>query len=117
MRNCIFSSRGQDAPIYIGDDTLLVAENNLFFFPQCEDVLVHAERQSFGSSSVSSLGSNNQYGDPLFVRPAFGTEGDYHLNPASPAVDKGTASGAPSTDLDGKPRPSGAGVDIGAYER
>jgi hypothetical protein len=117
MRNCIFSSRGQNAPIFIGDSTKLVAENNLFFFPRCEDVLVHADRRSFASSDVGGLGPNNRYGDPLFVRPAFGTDGDYRLSPTSPAVDRGTASGAPSIDLDGKPRPAGGGVDIGAYER
>jgi parallel beta-helix repeat protein len=49
----------------------------------------------------------------LFVNPA---GNDYHLRPGSPAIDQGTASNAPSTDLDGNPRPSGAGFDIGAYE-
>jgi hypothetical protein len=34
----------------------------------------------------------------------------------SPAVDFGTADGAPTTDQRGFPRPSGLGVDIGAYE-
>jgi hypothetical protein len=47
-----------------------------------------------------------------FVAP--GT--DFHLLPTSPAVDAGTGAGAPSTDLDGNPRPVGAGVDVGAYE-
>ncbi len=34
----------------------------------------------------------------------------------SPAIDFGTQNGAPSVDQRGSPRPSGAGVDIGAYE-
>ena len=34
----------------------------------------------------------------------------------SPAIDAGTASDAPPSDLDGTPRPVGAGFDIGAYE-
>jgi hypothetical protein len=38
------------------------------------------------------------------------------LQPNSPAVDFGTSAGAPSTDQRGDVRPSGAGVDIGAYE-
>ncbi len=41
---------------------------------------------------------------------------DGHLLPGSPAIDAGTALGAPATDLEGHPRPGGAGYDIGAYE-
>ena len=41
---------------------------------------------------------------------------DYHLQPTSLAIDTGTALNAPATDLDGNPRPSGTGYDIGAYE-
>ncbi len=38
------------------------------------------------------------------------------LLPGSPAINAGTASGAPATDQRGVPRPQGAGVDIGAFE-
>jgi hypothetical protein len=41
---------------------------------------------------------------------------DFHLLPQSPAVDAGTVTGAPPVDLEGNPRPVGAGVDMGAYE-
>jgi hypothetical protein len=41
---------------------------------------------------------------------------DFHLLTDSPAVDAGTASNAPSIDLDGNPRPVGTGYDLGAYE-
>ncbi len=50
----------------------------------------------------------------LFVDEA---SDDYHLSPTSPAVDSGTSSQAPDHDLDGDPRPSGTGFDVGAYER
>ena len=53
---------------------------------------------------------------PQFVNYQRAGGGDYHLSAASPAVDKGDAAGAPTTDLDGAARPSGAGFDIGAYE-
>jgi hypothetical protein len=49
----------------------------------------------------------------VFVDPA---ANDYHLATGSPAIDAGTATQAPATDLDGNPRPSGTGYDIGAYE-
>jgi hypothetical protein len=53
----------------------------------------------------------------LFVNAA---GNDYHLKATSPAVDVGASAlngvSAPATDLDGNPRPSGAGYDIGAYE-
>ncbi len=38
------------------------------------------------------------------------------LLPGSPALDAGTAAGAPITDQRGVPRPQGLGVDIGAFE-
>ena len=41
---------------------------------------------------------------------------DFHLAPASRAIDAGTLNGAPVTDFDSNARPSGPGIDIGAYE-
>lgn len=43
---------------------------------------------------------------------------DYHLTSSSPCKDTATASGAPSDDLDGYPRPYpvGGDFDMGAYE-
>jgi hypothetical protein len=38
------------------------------------------------------------------------------LLPGSPAIDAGSAVGAPATDQRGIPRPQGPGVDIGAFE-
>ncbi len=49
----------------------------------------------------------------LFVAPG----SDFHLLPAAPAMDAGSATGAPARDLDANPRPVGAAVDIGAYEQ
>jgi len=39
------------------------------------------------------------------------------LTSLSPAIDNGSAAGAPATDQRGCPRISGAAPDIGAYER
>ena len=43
---------------------------------------------------------------------------DFHLQAGSPiAIDAGGADKAPATDFDGIPRPQGAGIDVGAFER
>jgi hypothetical protein len=39
-----------------------------------------------------------------------------HIPMSSPCVDTGTATGAPSTDIDYQTRPQGAGFDIGSDE-
>jgi parallel beta-helix repeat protein len=49
----------------------------------------------------------------LFVNAA---AGDYRLKAGSPAIDMGTTTNAPATDILGTARPLGAGIDIGAYE-
>ena len=71
-------------------------------------ILTLAQWQALGYDAGSFVATPAQN----FVAP--GT--DFHLLPTSPAVDAGSAAGAPSTDLEGAPRPAGAGYDIGAYE-
>ena len=72
---------------------------------------------STGTATVShcdvqggTTGSGNITGDPRFVSPPT----DLHLLSASPCIGAGTASGATTTDLDGKTRSSPP--SIGAYE-
>lgn len=48
----------------------------------------------------------------LFVAPG----SDFHLMPGAAAIDAASPTGAPAEDLDGAPRPVGAGFDAGAYE-
>jgi hypothetical protein len=49
----------------------------------------------------------------MFANPG---DGDFHLLPGSPAIDAGITLLEVTNDLDGNPRPQGAGYDIGAYE-
>jgi predicted outer membrane repeat protein len=57
-------------------------------------------------------GGHSLGGDPKFVDPL---NGDYHLQFGSAGIDRGVDAGV-YVDLDGNPRPVGAGFDIGAYE-
>jgi len=57
-------------------------------------------------------GTVNIWGDPAFVAP---DAGDYHIGPASAAIDAGVDAGV-ATDIDGDTRPIGSGYDIGADE-
>jgi hypothetical protein len=65
-------------------------------------------------------GTGNIDTDPKFMKiiTTGDEESDYHLIDWSPAIGAGTASGAPTTDIEGNPRPNPAGSnpDMGAYE-
>jgi len=72
---------------------------------------------SDGSANFNS-GSSFNFTDPLLSGLADngGATLTMALSPDSPAIDFGTTLGAPPTDQRGLLRPSGSGVDMGAYE-
>jgi hypothetical protein len=59
------------------------------------------------------FGTGNRSSDPLFVDPA---HNNFHLQSASPARDAADPAATLAVDIDGEPRPQGAGRDMGAYE-
>ncbi|MBU0764946.1 MAG: T9SS type A sorting domain-containing protein [Bacteroidetes bacterium] len=59
-------------------------------------------------------GDNTPADDPLFSDAA---NGDFSLQPASTCINAGTDVGAPDTDITGTPRPQGAAIDMGGYEK
>ena len=78
---------------------------------------IHGDYNLFDTTPVISgtgiiTGSHSLVGNPLFVNTALG---DLHLSGGSPAINHGINVGL-NVDLDGNPRPSGLGFDIGAYE-
>jgi hypothetical protein len=78
--------------------------NNIFYPPG--ENLVGTEENAFEAK-------DNKQVDPRFVNvDSF----DFHLEIGSPAVNAGAAERAPKADFDGKSRPRGGKVDIGAYE-
>jgi hypothetical protein len=113
VRNTIFRGIGPDSPIFIGRATSLTADHNLFHLTQSAMLLTHGN-QTYTCANIASLGEGNLCGDPRLVRPAWGTVGDYHLQVDSPAINAGTSSGAPTVDLENRPRD--AQPDMGAYE-
>ena len=58
-------------------------------------------------------GTGNLASDPQFVDL---TAGDFHLRTTSPARDAADPAATLAVDLEGIPRPQGAGRDLGAYE-
>jgi len=116
--NTIFSSRGNEAPvIWLAESVNYEITHNLFYAPKDDRILIIGDSKTYTSSEVGNIGSNNIYGEPMFNSVAWGTEGDYHLKSGSPGIDAGNSDFAPEKDLEGKSRPLGNGVDIGAYER
>jgi len=81
----------------------VVVRNNLAAdFSLDGDGLVIDHNIQFNAATATSL----------FVAPPF----DLHLRAAAAAIDAGSATLAPALDVEGTPRPQGAGFDIGAYE-
>jgi hypothetical protein len=86
-------------------NNLVVGNQTDWYF---NDRGVDTTLQAAGMTVTGTVTAN-----PMFVSAG---SGDYHLSPGSPAIDKGVSADAPAYDLDGYPRPSGPGFDIGAYE-
>jgi len=73
---------------------------------------VWANGQDWVSEGTIITGTVNVWGNPGFIDP---DNGDYHINQSSAALDAGVEVGV-YTDIDGEPRPAGAGFDIGSDE-
>ena len=85
---------------------------NTIFAPEGRVTGIPPESVSYclnGSSEFT--GTGNISGDPKFVDRA---GGDFHLLADSPAINAGTADGAPATDIECRSRVGSP--DIGAYE-
>ncbi len=70
-------------------------------------------RNTLAGNYSYSVDATNIEADPLFVG---GAPYNYHLRPISPAIDRGTANGAPADDIDGDVRPLGSGIEMGSDE-
>jgi hypothetical protein len=83
---------------------------------------VYSNNLVYGNSTNISLrngltAKNTVSSSPLFVSYSKTmTTPNYHLTSSSPAIGRGIATGAYPTDIEGKPRNSTTGYDIGAYQ-
>ncbi len=116
---------GGPTGIYLGEGVQLTEHHNLYY--SREDGEITAEFvQGHGpdftrdeiadgtwTSYTGGQGQGDVTSDPLFV--SGWPNADLHLQESSPAVNAGSASGAPSDDVEGHLRD--AHPDIGAYER
>ncbi|MBC7828317.1 MAG: right-handed parallel beta-helix repeat-containing protein [Chitinophagaceae bacterium] len=70
------------------------------------------------NGSVAVQGPHDKIADPQFLNISLnGLLANFSLKSGSPAVDGGTQSIFSSKDIKGVVRPTGAGVDVGAYEK
>jgi len=74
-------------------------------------VLLSTEENVAASGLI--LADNLEKTDPKFTDPA---AFDFHLRSDSPAINSGLAMPGVANDYDGRVRPRGGRVDIGAYE-
>ena len=70
------------------------------------------EYNSFGSWGPNIAGASCITTNPELINPT----SNFALQATSPAINAGSATGAPSTDYVGTARPQAGGYDIGAYE-
>ena len=115
FHNNIFA--GMQTAIYVeGTDTLPITHN--IFYSIGKDIVSQAGSGLGNDLELWELLAGNATNNialvPLFVDPLI--EKDFHLKPASPAIDAGTNMYAPEDDFDGTARPVGDTVDIGPYE-
>jgi len=79
------------------------------YFKNCNFINIQGGMPAnFVANSVGSIAK-----DPLFVDPA---ALNFHLKPTSPCIDASIAQVPAKNDFDSIARPTGAGVDMGAYE-
>jgi Right handed beta helix region len=120
--------RSARAGIILSGSREIVVANNIVAWNTREGIRTHGDGCA-GCSAVKNLlfrNSEDYYlpeplsvistvrGNPRFVDAG---RGNYHLRANSPAIDAAAEGYGPSTDFDGRRRPSGAKPDIGAFER
>jgi hypothetical protein len=107
----------EEPQVFVGfviRNNLISDSEGLINFATMTEADLTMDHNFLGAGYTEIHGTDYLEGDPLFVDP---DAQDFHLQAGSPAIDQGSSTGAPATDLDGVTRPQGAAVDVGCYER
>ncbi len=122
IKNNIFVASSTDVLIYNGytQNSGNVVDYNLYFAPGGSSGAnwTWKDKEYTGFATYKSETGNDAHS--LFVDPKFvnATNGDFHLQPSSPAIDSGSTDNTiiGTEDIDGEPRAKGKAVNIGADE-
>ena len=116
LMNCTFTGNSAQAAGAVSNvDSAMPILTNCILWGDTPDEFHDGDDATVTYSDIQGghPGKGNIKANPLFVNAA---SGNVRLEARSPAIDVGTAQGAPDADIDGEPRPSGAGIDMGAHE-
>lgn len=108
-------AENDEAEILIYDVNSLIADDHNLLYHIGEGDAYEIDLNYYSLSEYQAMTSKGQGSiqeNPQFVDPS---NYDFHSQGSSPAIDAGVDIGL-TTDFDGKPRPQGAGYDIGVYE-
>lgn len=108
QNNILYKNGGVNGILFYSQQGRRHLVRNNIFYPPGEN-LVATEDNAYNAYEAI----DNQQTNPRFVNA---DSFDFHLKAGSPAIDAGSAGRAPKTDFEGKRRPQGGKVDIGAYE-
>jgi len=105
VNNIFYSNKGQNPVTVWGECPGCELNYNIYFNGQ--------------NNSTVSNGAEDLTVNPLYLAPTASTLPKVNLDiqTKSPAIGSGTSFLAPTTDVQGKPRPSGKGYDRGAYQQ
>jgi len=115
VNNTMYENQGHGLFVYPNQNVTI--RNNLIYKNN------NGEAETSIADGNKMEEQNNLIGiDPHFASGAFIPRSgvppipDFHLTSNSQAIDRGSSQDAPPIDIDGTPRPQGAGWDIGAHE-
>lgn len=119
IANCTFydNEAGDGAAVYTNNQSTTEVTNcvvwgNTVYNNPAGQVGGSGETITYSDIEDRSPSGTNIQADPQFIAPPI----DLRLQYNSPCRDTGTSNNTPDEDLDGHPRPSGSGYDMGAYE-